>query len=399
MASAPLSCRFFFVIAFAAIVTPSLRAQLGTFDVEGKPVEIHGFASQGFAISSGNNYLTMNTRQGSFAFTDFGGNIAVRLTPKLRIGAQIYDRNVGDLGNFHPSLDWATVDYQYKDWLGIRVGKVKTVLGLYNDTQDLEFLHPWALMPQSLYPLDIRGTILSHTGGDLYGHINLKRFGNLSYTAYAGLVPDDPYGGYIYALKLFRVSLNETHGRTEGGDLHWTLKGLTAGLSFANYKTAAYGTSPPFDHEHQEHSRTQQSSRFYLQYEHGPLRLETEYGQSPRDEVFYNPYTSVYPDELTNTTRSGYAAASYRLSKHWQLGSYYSAFYQGSNLAIPAAHIVDKVASVRFDVTSFWDIKLEGHFINGHASEPSVHGFYALNNPQGFVPDTNILVIRTGFEF
>ena len=320
MASAPLFRNLLLAVTFAAIATTSLQAQLGSFNVEGKPIEIHGFASQGFAVSSGNNYLTMNTRQGSFAFTDFGGNIAVRLTPKLRIGAQIYDRNLGQLGKFHPSLDWAIVDYQYKDWLGIRLGKVKTVLGLYNDNQDLEFLHPWALMPQSLYPLDIRGTILSHTGGDFYGHINLNRFGNLSYTAYAGLVPSDPYGGYVYALQLFFVSLNQTHGRTEGGDLRWMLNGFTAGASFANYKIDGYGTAGPLQQEHQEHSRKQQSSRFYLQYEHGPLRLETEYGQSFRDELFYNPYAPIYVAELASTNRSGYAAASYRLSQHWQLG-------------------------------------------------------------------------------
>ena len=53
------------------------------------------------------------------------------------------------MGNWHPELDWAVADYRFKDWFGIRGGKVKTALGLYNDTQDLEFLYTWALMPQS----------------------------------------------------------------------------------------------------------------------------------------------------------------------------------------------------------------------------------------------------------
>jgi len=68
------------------------------FSIDGKPVQIHSFASQGFVYSNDNNYLTMDTSQGSFQMTDVGANISVRLTDKLRIGAQIYDRDFGQLG-------------------------------------------------------------------------------------------------------------------------------------------------------------------------------------------------------------------------------------------------------------------------------------------------------------
>ena len=44
--------------------------------------------------------------------------------------------------------------------MGFREGRVKTSLGLYNDTQDQEFLHTWALLPQSLYPADLRSVAL-----------------------------------------------------------------------------------------------------------------------------------------------------------------------------------------------------------------------------------------------
>jgi len=48
----------------------------------------------------------MKTSDGSAAFTDFGVNVSVPLTDKLRIGAQMYDRNIGSLGDWHPTLDW-----------------------------------------------------------------------------------------------------------------------------------------------------------------------------------------------------------------------------------------------------------------------------------------------------
>src|SRR5271157_137917 len=133
-----------------------------TFTVLGKTVQVHGFVSEGFAYSNDNNYLTMDTSKGS-SFTDGGVNISTQLTDKFRVGAQIYDRNIGQLGKWHPQLDWAYGDYKFKDWFGVRAGKVKTVLGLYNDTQDMESLHTWAILPQSTYPLDVRATNIAHT--------------------------------------------------------------------------------------------------------------------------------------------------------------------------------------------------------------------------------------------
>src|SRR5689334_20307605 len=83
-------------------------------------VQVHGFASQGFAYGSANNFLTMNTRSGSFALTDGGLNISAVLTDHLHVGAQVYARNIGTLGNAHPDLDWAYADYRFTDWFGLR---------------------------------------------------------------------------------------------------------------------------------------------------------------------------------------------------------------------------------------------------------------------------------------
>ncbi len=65
-------------------------------------------------------------------------------------------------------------DYRFTSWLGVRGGQVKSVLGLYNDTEDMEFLHTWALMPQSIYPMDVRGDTIAHVGGDIYGKIQQR---------------------------------------------------------------------------------------------------------------------------------------------------------------------------------------------------------------------------------
>src|SRR3954470_9233053 len=73
---------------------PSAHAQF-TFDIAKHAVQTHAFGSQGFAYSNRNNYLTMKTSAGSFAFTDLGANVSTQVTDKLRVGVQFYARNVG----------------------------------------------------------------------------------------------------------------------------------------------------------------------------------------------------------------------------------------------------------------------------------------------------------------
>lgn len=182
-------------LAFFFICVRAVLAQ--DFKLFDRDFQVHGFASQGLVYTSENNWLTTNSTAGSVSFTDFGANLSVLITDKLRAGAQLYDRNLGQLGKWHPELDWAYASYQFKPWFAIRGGKVKTVLGLYNDTQDLDFLHAFALLPQSMYPTDLRDSTIAHTGGDVYGDIRLKNhMGILSYTAYAGHREDSKYGGY-----------------------------------------------------------------------------------------------------------------------------------------------------------------------------------------------------------
>src|SRR5581483_3862330 len=160
-------------VFWAAALSAGPAALQAQFSIDGHTIQVHGFASQGFALSDQNNFLTMQTSKGSFAFTDGGLNVSTSLTDKFRVGAQGYVRNIGQLGGGRFSVDWALGDYKFKDWFGVRAGKVKTALGLFNDTQDAESLHTWAMLPQSIYPLDLRISLIAHTGGDVYGQIEL----------------------------------------------------------------------------------------------------------------------------------------------------------------------------------------------------------------------------------
>ena len=78
----------------------ALHAQ--EFKIFDRTIQVHGFASQGFVYTDENNWLTMLSNQGRRAFPDFGVNVSTQITDKLRIGAQVYDRNLGNLEELAP---------------------------------------------------------------------------------------------------------------------------------------------------------------------------------------------------------------------------------------------------------------------------------------------------------
>jgi len=394
--------------------SPIGRAQ--EFKVWNRTVQVHGFASQGFAYTDENNWLTMNSSQGSGAMTDMGLNMSSQLTDKFRVGAQVYDRNLGQLGQWHPTLDWAVADYRFTNWFGIRAGKVKTTLGLYNDSQDLDFLHVVALLPQGVYPTDLRETMIAHAGGDLYGNVPLRHhWGDLSYTLYAGHRSDSIYSGYPYRVSALGVYFRSLGGLQFGGDLRWTapLKGLTIGASRMNQEITGKGSFiNPLNPgvglvPYETSTKSYWINQYYGGYSRSRWQIYAEYRRQFSDE----PY--VAGSEVTTDLRAWYMAGTYRIRKHVEVGSYYSRytvvekvwgplaglFATPLNTELPQNHVYDKVIAARVDLNRYCYLKVEGHFINGYGLSSYPDGFYPQQNPQGFRPNTDALVLKTGFHF
>jgi hypothetical protein len=401
-------CRRTVLLLFLCLCAAGFSLQAQEFKLFDRQIQIHGFATQGFVHTNDNDWLSMNTSNvGSGEFTDFGANASVQITDKFRVGAQIYDRNLGELGRWHPSLDWAYADYRFKPWFGIRGGKVKTAIGLYNDTQDLDFLHPFALLPQSVYPTALRDSTIAHTGGDIYGNIPLgKRRGTLSYTGYAGQRQDSHYDGYPHLLKgpPALITFSSYGGLQYGGDLRWTtpVKGLLVGMSRMNEYIDGYGTTTAFGPltPYHEWSKADWTNQYYGQYTRDKLQIDSEYRRYWRDQKIYSGAFGVQTD-----VRGWYVAGAYRVAKRLQLGSYYSRYslYSPPQPGLGpsnSGYIYDKVVTGRIDLNRFMNVKLEGHFMDGYGV-PGYYpdGFYNVDNPQGLKPNTNALVVKTGFNF
>jgi hypothetical protein len=398
----------------AAFVLGMLPATLYAqeFNLGAVPMQVHGFMSQGFAKSDGNNYLTMKSADGSGAMIDGGFTGSARIGRKLLIGGQVYTRNVGNLGNGAMTVDWAQADYRFASWLGVRGGKVKTVMGLYNDTQDMEFLQTFALLPQSVYPLDLRDGTIAHIGADVYGRRDVKGAGAIVYTAYVGRRRDPRDGGYPYMLRGVGVDYTTYGGRQIGGDVRWQARDFQFGVArMVGYITGT-GTwtfafppgTPEVTIPAEEHSNHDHTTQVFGQYAAGKLKIDSEFRNYYRDQEIFNNLTNIITD-----LNAWYLSGSYRVHKHLELGGYYSR----SNVhAIPGAipgfppgletdgHVHDKVIAGRIDINRFVALKLEGHFMEGVGNIGMYpDGFYAQDNVTGFKPRTNLFVTRLGFNF
>lgn len=393
----------------AALLLCSVAAglpALAQFKFAGKDIQVHGFIQQGFVKSSNNNFLTMKTTDGSFSMTDGGINISSRLTPKLRVGAQAFSRNIGDLSNGKVVLDWAFADYKFNDWFGVRGGKVKTQLGLFTDTQDMEFVHTWALLPQSMYPIDQRASTISHIGGDIYGDFQLKKAGKLSYVLYVGSRPEDKRGGYFLGTRDAYAPISSYHSTARGGDLRWytPIEGLMAGYSHFDVNgggdiklvSSPVRPLPPSGIPGRFDLDKSQTNAFYADFQRGAFRTYAELWNMDQDIRL-----SFSPGALSlQRYQAWYVAASYRVHSKVELGSYYNNFAVDRRLDFsPTNGIRGPVVSARFDVNRMWNIKAETHFIDGYGTPISSRTFYPSTNPQGMKPKTTVFLIRTGFAF
>ncbi len=383
--------------------SPVLQAQV---KIGGKELQVHGFLQQGFAVSTNNNFLSMKTTSGSFSMTDGGVNLSMKVTPKFRVGAQLFSRNIGDIGNGKVQLDWAFGDYKFNDYFGVRVGKVKTTLGLFNDTQDMEFVHTFALLPQSVYPTDQRATTIAHVGGDIYGNIPLKKAGRLSYVLYGGQRPDDPRGGYYLGTRDGGAPISRYKSIVIGGDLRWItpVEGLVAGYSHFDIHgyvlgglTSVYGQpipipgGLPFRDDVNGHI-----SSYYGDFQRGKFRAFTEFQLSDQ----HNRLTGIPYPPSTDQRRSWYVAGTYRVHSKVEMGSYYADYRGDRRLGFsPTNGIRGPVVSARFDINRFWNVKVEEHFMDGFADPISSRTFYPSTNPQGLKPKSTVFLLRTGFVF
>ncbi|HEX3769563.1 MAG TPA: hypothetical protein VHV30_01805 [Polyangiaceae bacterium] len=350
------------VLLFALFASTAEAADIGNPD-DLASVEVHGFASQGFILTTGNDYIDSGTTKGSFQYSEVGVNVTKQLGDKLRVGLQLFAQDLGPKGTYSPQIDWAYVDYRWQDWLGFRAGRLKIPYGLYNEIQDVDAARVPVLLPQSVYPLQTQQYLFAQTGAELYGFARSPGLGAFDYRVFGGTIYLDPNAltpPGTAAQLAFNVPA------VFGERLIWEtpLDGLRfAGSAEAiQLDTTAYitGLMSPLH-------ITSQSLLWVgsAEYAAGDWVLTAEYSRWRSRVHSDNPALS--PANFSLAERA-YVMATYRAASWFQPGVYYALFFPNVHDRSGRANQQhDVAATLRFDITPHWLVKLEGHYMNGTA--------------------------------
>jgi predicted porin len=398
-------------------------------------VVIHGFVSETYTYTTDNNIMSLESEEGVWDWFEAGINFTIEPVDRLRIGVQLYSRDLGEQGNGDVVLDWAVGDYQWREWLGFRIGKVKTPYGFYNEARDADMTRPSILQPNGIYPETQRDFLNAFLGIELYGTLSLGSAGDLKYQAYTGTTDlDDAYavrrsletgaasGLNSLPFPLANATYNVSNIDAEmtslyGGALTWytPVDGLRFGFSgqsarseYSNDTTYSgwMGQTPV--------SLTIATDTVYDQvynwvlsaeYRRGNLLLAGEF-QEARNEITSTIIGLPVPPmpTMVRLNQSYYAQVAYQFTDWLQLSTYYAEFFDNKNdkdgrnfvaRGRPAWEAWDKSLAItaRFDFTRNWLLKLEAHFHDGS-------GFInRVENPNGSDKDWTAFFGRFTFYF
>jgi hypothetical protein len=391
-------------IAAASVLTAPSQS------LEDLNIQFHGYATQGFLYSTANNFFTTSSSNGSPAWDEAVVNLTAQPTPKLRIGVQARYFLLGNLGNAI-TLDWAAADYKPSDLFGARFGKVKTPSGLFNDIQDIDPSYQWALLPQSIYPLMSRNSLLAHYGGVVYGTLKLgAKGGKLDYRGWGGerVLPGTD-GYFLNQTETGTTLPNGLGGITTGVALHWRtpIKGLMIGASNArdNVWSAGIvqsinvggGLIVPFPGT--ESLNKFNSPSFFAKYEKDKWMLAAEQSRLPVSGLEVIPGAGVTAP-FRFDPHSWYGMVSYKATGKLTAGVYDTQSFDHQARLGQGRYLKDWAINAHYDFSQFLYAKVEQHFQGGTLSGYDV----TMNLPTAALPtglqtNTRLTVLKLGVSF
>jgi hypothetical protein len=138
-------------------------------------LQLNGFISQTALFTSDNNFFGDTDDAVSFDYREVGLVAGVRLAPDLRFSTQILSRRAGGNDDGAVSLDHAVLSYDVvnePEWtLGVQAGRMKSIVGWYNEARDMPFTHTGVFLPFSVYTERTRNSSFFQDGAILRGEI------------------------------------------------------------------------------------------------------------------------------------------------------------------------------------------------------------------------------------
>lgn len=380
----------FFCLSLLLLASAAAKAETTTNLASGllEGLQLHGFASQGALQTSANRFYgdSPNT---SFDFTDLGLTASWRLNPRLLLSAQVLARRAGDMSNGWPRLDFALADInlattdQYR--AGLRLGRMKNRLGLYNETRDVPFTHPGIFLPQVVYFDKVRNLILATDGLALYGEL-YQPFGTLSATLSAGEPVIDKN---VEAA----IMIGDIPGKMENAGTSW-LASLWYSSPDEHFKLGLSAADLALKQDWSLSPKTPRVDLLYwiasAQYNSERWSFSTEYMGLP---IQWRDFLPLRPD-YDQTSEGYYAQLTYRAKPRLELLLRYEEGYANRDdrkgrlleqrtQGFVKGHVGSskiKVLGLRWDISQHWMLKLEyqrhtGAFILSERENPDFSAF------------------------
>ena len=364
----------------ALVLWPGLCGPALAFEVfEG--FQVHGFLTQGYFLTSKNNNLFgESTDGGSLGFTEIGANASWVPRPDVQLAIQGLSRRAGGASEGEPELDFALLDYAAVETvdrrLGVRAGRVRLPLGLYNDTRDVAFTRPSILLPQSIYFDRARELAISGDGILFYAE-ERGAWGNFML---------DFAGPYFQ-----RIGTENAEFGIFGFELPGDLESRVSFMGRLIYETPVQGLrlaitgarllakyNPRFDPSQDlgPGDDTFEPLIFSAQYEAEHWSLTGEYARRrTKDEGLSS---EAFPNfDLDIVGESYYVQGIYRIDPHWEMVLRYDVFYanvddrDGSKTeaatGTPSSFqfAKDWTFGVRYNITPSWMARAEYHNVYG----------------------------------
>ena len=397
-------------------------------------IQLHGFISQGFVFSKTHNFLFDDMDHGSFEFNELGLTVSKQINDNMHLGIQLFSRDQGNIGNNEVVFDWAYADYHPIDSFGVRVGKLKMPLGLYNDTRDIDILRTCIFLPQSAYLEYYRDVLSGLHGVGFYGSLPFEWGSDITYQIQTGTLKIDAHGGVTTLLRneanidshpLMEIDSYAVNNCINGMLMFSPYPGIRLASSLIQTRTKIDAIiNPELSHVFaDEHSYAQlyykglidPSNAIQEKINKGTIAMFAGYPlEAEVDDVLaymhsiefnidrflvmieYYHYTYNIFIEIPKTlrlyndnffTEGYYANIVYRFNDYIETGLYYSCLYDnGWDKAGDRFENIDEkryqgflkdlALSVRFDMNQNWTFKIENHWMDGTAF------LMEINNPE-----------------
>jgi len=396
--------------ACIAIVAAVLIADPGS---AADPPEFHWTASQGFLYSSGNNYID-GSGDGVWDFREYAVNAQYEFADNWRVGAQLLGREYGSVGNDRVGLDWALVNWHWRDWLGFKAGQIKVPFGLYHETRDMDALRTEILLPQGVYVEYLREVLTADLGAAAYGAARWSGAGTILYQLQAGERQMDPDDGDLQRLMAeSNIEIEDFSAHKPGITamlrfLPEALQGLRLGATYSIYDYTAEGAvaSSPVSIPLRVEVRDNEFATCSIEYSLGNVTAAAEGMWSRYSSGAYVSGAEAPMAEWTDEFSGYYFRCGYRFLDRVEAATGYSYFdaTDGMNAArafAPGApprpsHTLEQTDiyfSLRYDATDNLIFKVEHHWLDGTA------GIFEGENPDGVEERSRLLAMKAAVVF